>query len=335
MEWTHTAAETEPEDTGSGKTAYLSAVQKAVTTARKHDIRLRKINEEKTSRQRLWQQYVETTKRKFAKQKREYEMDMQKLEADREAALEAGQLAAAQVKAIVVGQKRPEPRTAPLEAEEAWESLWRGVEAAPSGATFLDEAIAAAAASGMDIEFPGWEEPLPSGMTGEEARTPVPVVATAAPPGLPPPSYTAMSPGTANARSAPYPTVPIEAKAPDVPHGDLQGHRGPGPHPGQRDLSLRRTPTHEEAPRPNIKDATKLPHTRPALGPDIQERLDMKRAQASGAAMRPFRFKATEEMPPSEARSTGTEETKEMPSRASGIPILEDDEDSAEHPAHE
>ncbi|CAE7947537.1 TNXB [Symbiodinium sp. KB8] len=323
---------TEIADAGSGKTAFLSAVQKAVTAARKQDVRLRKINEEKAARQKLWQQYVENTKRKFAKQKQEYEMDIQRLEADRVAALEAGQMAAAQVKAIVVGQQRPETRQPPLEAEEAWASLWNSVEAAPSGATFLDEAIAAAAASGMDIEPTTWADNEWTGPPQMEAAIPAPAMA-AAPPGLPPPSYTALSPGAASARTAPHPPTPATMKHPDVMTGE--GARDAVRHPGQRDRSLRRAPAHEEAPRPNIKDAVKHQPTRFVPGMDMQDRLDQKRAAVSGVAMRPFR---TPEGPlPSDAPPAATEEGYGgHPTPPPGhIPILEDDEDSADNPFHE
>ncbi|CAE7483364.1 unnamed protein product, partial [Symbiodinium microadriaticum] len=95
------ASEQDPRDAGGGKTAFLLAVQKAVTLARRHDVKLRKLTEEQDSRRKLWKQYVEDIKRKFAKQKREFEADIQKLEADKISTLEAGQMAAAQVKAII------------------------------------------------------------------------------------------------------------------------------------------------------------------------------------------------------------------------------------------
>ncbi|OLQ02067.1 hypothetical protein AK812_SmicGene15139 [Symbiodinium microadriaticum] len=61
------------QDAGTGRTAFLQALQKAVSAAKKHDVKLRKINEERASRQKLWKQYAEDTKRTFAKQKREFE----------------------------------------------------------------------------------------------------------------------------------------------------------------------------------------------------------------------------------------------------------------------
>ncbi|CAE7241074.1 unnamed protein product [Symbiodinium necroappetens] len=158
----------DPRDAGGGKTAFLLAVQKAVTLARRHDVKLRKLNEEQENRQKLWKQYVEDTKRKFAKQKREFEADIQRLEADKISTLEAGQMAAAQVKAIIVGQSRPSQAAPPLDPNEAWATLWQSTSAAPSGATFLDDAMTAAAMCGMDVDFPSWEEGLPQPGVAEE-----------------------------------------------------------------------------------------------------------------------------------------------------------------------
>ena len=326
------ATSLERDDDGYGRSAYLTAVQRAVTAARKQDVRLRKINEEKLSRQKLWKQYVEDTKRKFAKQKREFEQDMQRLEADRVATIEAGQMSAAQVKAIVIGQSRPPQTAEPLETEAAWEALWRGVEAPPSGATFLDEAMAAAAQGGMEVDLPTWEEFGPPAAEAPELK---PVHLPPAPPGLPEPTYTALSPNAANARYAPYPATSPVTRPVAVNTGVTLTAEEPTRHYGPRDPGPHHAPAGERPPRQGVKEATKRPPARPPTA-GLAEKLEAKRKDAEGVAMRPFR---TSQRPgPSDAGTASGENgvTTEPPGHPGGrIPILEDDEESEEDPTHE
>ena len=295
-------ADYDPRDAGGGKTAFLLAVQKAVTLARRHDVKLRKLNEEQENRQKLWKQYVEDTKRKFAKQKREYEADIQRLEADKATTLEAGQMAAAQVKAIIVGQAKPAQTAPPLDPNEAWATLWQNTAEAPSGATFLDDAMSAAAMCGMDIDFPSWETGMPTMEQAPErvdystgppppahGTGPPPSVQEAtntAPPGLAMPSYAAAR----GSRPAPYPPAsPTVHGTGEPPPADTVDRRHFGRHPGQRDPSATRVPTHVEAPRPGVKPATMHHQARPAAAHAIQAKLEAKRANEASTALRPFR----------------------------------------------
>ena len=323
--------EYDPRDAGGGKTAFLLAVQKAVTLARRHDIKLRKLNEEQENRQKLWKQYVEDTKRKFAKQKREYEADIQRLETEKVSTLEAGQMAAAQVKAIIVGQTRPAQTVPPLDPNEAWASLWQQTTEAPSGATFLDDAMSAAAMCGMDIDSPPWETGAPQ--TGhveeqvERGTGPPPLVpepASMAPPGLAMPSYATASPGNRGSRPAPYPpTSPTVHGTGEPPPAETVDRRHFGRHPGQRDPSATRVPTHVEAPRPGVKPATMHHPMRPPAAHAIQDRLEARRAAETPTALRPFRVplgKGT-----GETNTTGPVEGT-VAEEARHIPIIEAEE---------
>ncbi|OLP94241.1 hypothetical protein AK812_SmicGene23765 [Symbiodinium microadriaticum] len=284
------ASEQDPRDAGGGKTAFLLAVQKAVTLARRHDVKLRKLTEEQDSRRKLWKQYVEDIKRKFAKQKREFETDIQKLEADKISTLEAGQMAAA----------------------------------ASEGATFLDDAMTAAAMCGMDLDFPSWEEGMQHSGFADEGPDrgmgshPVRETAAAAPPGLSAPSYAAASPESRGPRPAPYlPTSPTPHGPPEHPGAEMMERRHLRRHPGQRDPSASRIPTHVEAPRPGVKSATMNPPGRPAAPHAIQERLEAKRAAETPTALRPFRVPlgkgSGEPPPPAAAEETTAEEARRVP----------------------
>ena len=318
------ASEQDPRDAGGGKTAFLLAVQKAVTLARRHDVKLRKLTEEQDSRRKLWKQYVEDIKRKFAKQKREFEADIQKLEADKISTLEAGQMAAAQVKAIIVGQSRPPQAAPPLDPNEAWATLWQEPSSAPSGATFLDDAMTAAAMCGMDLDFPSWEEGMQHSGFADEGPDrgmgshPVRETAAAAPPGLSAPSYATASPESRGPRPAPYlPTSPTPHGPPEHPGAEMMERRHLRRHPGQRDPSASRIPTHVEAPRPGVKSATMNPPGRPAAPHAIQERLEAKRAAETPTALRPFRVPlgkgSGEPPPPAAAEETTAEEARRVP----------------------
>ncbi|OLQ14020.1 hypothetical protein AK812_SmicGene1973 [Symbiodinium microadriaticum] len=300
------ALETEREDAGSGKTAYLTAIQKAVTVARKQDVRLRKINEEKTARQKLWQQYVEDTKRKFAKQKREFEADMQRLESERQTTLEQGQM-----------------------AEAAWEALWKGVEEAPSGATFLDEAMAAAMQGGMEVDMPAWDDWQYSGSAEMEQPELKPVQLHPPPPGLPDPTYTAMSPTAGNTRYAPYPvTSPTTARTMEPMMGATAAPGEHPRHPGQIDLSARRAPTSDQPQRKGVKDATRRPPSKPPPAPGLSEKLEAKRVETARVAMNPFR--APTGPGPSDPGPMPPEHGSNAEPAAGRIPILEDDGESSE-----
>ncbi|OLP83085.1 hypothetical protein AK812_SmicGene36199 [Symbiodinium microadriaticum] len=134
-----------------GPTGYLSAMQKALTAAKKQDLRLRKITEQKERRRKQWLQYEEDTKKSYAKQKQQYDIDQQKLDAEYAEAVEAGNLAASQCQAIALN-RTTSAETGTDEAlpiHEAWNALWSQVQEPAQGATFLQAAMEAVARSGL------------------------------------------------------------------------------------------------------------------------------------------------------------------------------------------
>ncbi|CAE7877966.1 unnamed protein product [Symbiodinium sp. KB8] len=175
------------EPSSDGTPTFHQALQRTLTTAKKLDMKLRKLAAEKERRQKQWHKYEEDFKRAFAKQKRNFEADLKKLDQEVMDAHEAGNVASAQVKALAIRGAPPPPQEDAMEVEEAWSSLWRSVGEPPSGATFLQEALHAAESSG----FPVHGVVAPPGLAGME-HPPVPTASVttfghpAAPPQAPP-----------------------------------------------------------------------------------------------------------------------------------------------------
>ena len=143
-----------PEDAAP---TFHQALQKSLTLARRLDGKLRKIAIEKERRNKQWQKYEDQAKKTFLKNRKNYEADLAKLDKEAQETVEAGQIAAAQVKALAIKGTAPAPTAEPMEVEAAWESLWRNAEAPPSGASFLQEALDASANLGVPghVQSPG------------------------------------------------------------------------------------------------------------------------------------------------------------------------------------
>ena len=151
---TKTTAQEEERDSGSLPIP-ANSIQKALTAAKKQDQRVRRILEEQQRRKQQWQQYKEDTMRKFAKQQAAYEQDMARLDGEHAEAIEAGHVAAAQVKALVAGQQ---PTTLPATAVDpakAWQDLWTQVQAPAPASGFLQEAFTAAGMAFRDVDMTG------------------------------------------------------------------------------------------------------------------------------------------------------------------------------------
>ncbi|CAE7783872.1 osm1 [Symbiodinium microadriaticum] len=134
-----------------GVTGYLQAIQRSLTAAKRQDTKLRKLAEQRELRKKQWAQYEKDTILAFSKQKQAYEAELQRIDNETAEAIEAGNLSAAQVKAVVVGMTSsaaPRENTA-MEAREAWATLWSQVNEPAPGAGFLREAMAAAAQGGL------------------------------------------------------------------------------------------------------------------------------------------------------------------------------------------
>ena len=120
-------------------------VQKALTQARKADIRVRKLKEDIAHRKLQWEHYSATMRTAFQQQKKRFQADVQKQEQEIQEAMEAGKQAAQMMHDIVLNgstTEAPDPT-----ADKDWEELTRDdkmeVEHGPG---FLQAAMSAARA---------------------------------------------------------------------------------------------------------------------------------------------------------------------------------------------
>eukprot|EP00439_Symbiodinium_sp_Y106_P068250 s9_g11.t1 len=286
---------------GTGEGQLHREVQRALTSAKKADMKLRKLQEEKQRRGAQWEAYSKSLKQKYITQRKEYEQDLARIQADMEDALAAGKEASTEVRSLI---ENGLPRAAPMdETPTGWEELLAqsddtqvsgflkdamamaqagrrvpAVEATSSSALMSREAAARLLAATMLGVPPGLRQvDLPVGLGHEE----LPGAAPGAPaPVMPVSTTTGERPGEPHAYTGgqaamegsggPFPpssptgrsgTLPVPAA--DIRTAAERSLPRTSPHhPGQRDLSRLRQPTNEVQPRENVKDATKVP--RPA-----------------------------------------------------------------------
>ncbi|CAE7215539.1 unnamed protein product, partial [Symbiodinium sp. KB8] len=148
---------------------------------RKADARLRRLTSERDLRARQWEQFKLDQKKNFVKQKRQFQEDIERLDAEMQMTAEQGRAAAERMKLIVLhgveAARAPEP--APEADEMEWEQMVAEETAATAPASFLQEAFMTAQAIARP---PG----VPDGIPLRPA------------PGLSPaPAYNAASPGAA------------------------------------------------------------------------------------------------------------------------------------------
>ncbi|CAE7305572.1 unnamed protein product [Symbiodinium sp. KB8] len=294
----------------------MREVQKMVSMARKADGRVRKLKEEQSKRETQWKLFAKKSREDFLTEQKNYEADMKRLAVEIQTATQKGVEASAEVKDIIAHGVRPQDPA--METTDAWDAL---LEAAR-----LLAATLASLPPGTDLQQFGLRGPAPAPSPVPPPLVPEPLYHPPQPvqrdPTLGPPTYCAMSPGTREKRTEPYPaTSPLPVK-PDAMPATEQDHKVPPPvlHPGQRDPSQHRARTDEEPPRSNVKDATKTLPTKGSAGKaDIQAKLDAKRS----AAMQPFRGAGPQPTPPPVPDSGQT-------NTADGPPGLIDDDNGLE-----
>ena len=221
-------AEPEPASTEG---SFLSHIQRALTNAKKQDTRVRKLAEEQQKRRQQFAQYEADVKAKFATQKKNFLADMERLAAEQAAAVEAGQTAAAQVKALVAGKAPTPAAPAITEREAAWKELWASVQDEPRPTGFLREALSAA---GMSEEADSEMQDV-LGPSFPQARGLEVVPGAEAFFGTPPGLVRAEGPGyTAVVPRDPYmlsPTHRPPAASPDSRQAATRSLSRPRPHP--------------------------------------------------------------------------------------------------------
>ena len=103
----------------------MKEIQKYLTQAQRADTKLRKLREEQDKRSKQWAAYEQQMKQKFAKQRKLFEADLQRIAREANEAAEQGQLAAQLVKEVV-NYGRVEAEDTMEEDNEAWDNLMRG-----------------------------------------------------------------------------------------------------------------------------------------------------------------------------------------------------------------
>ena len=258
----------------SEQTSVMAAIQKSLTSARKADGKVRRIQEDKKKKQRQWSQWVLEQKAKFAKQRKQYEEDLQRLDQELAETTAQGTAAALRVKEIVLGGAAAiQPQESVPETDVEWERLMAEdmivetagfYHAAMQAAKNLDSAPVSAGA-----ENPGGEGAPPTGR---------PVDA----------SYTHASPA-ATLRD-PYMASP--AAGPTAIHRETLGRppHGSAAHEGLGGSGPPITPT-RGTPGPARTPQSTRPTPPPAapveVGTGLADRLSAKRSERRGA-MAPF-----------------------------------------------
>ena len=137
----------------AGMGHYMRDLQRALTTCRKADGRLRKLQEQRATKDLQWQQFQRDVKANYLAQKKQYQRDIETLAQDLTAAMEASRVAVAAVQSLAAGQEpvsQPAcvvgPPQATQEAEDAWSQLMGASEGAhhPSSPEAPDSVLALA-----------------------------------------------------------------------------------------------------------------------------------------------------------------------------------------------
>ena len=296
--------------------ALMQAIQKALTSSRKADARMRRLKEEKERREKQWQQWASEHKAAYFRQLKEFEADVARVTEEMNAAAVAGRTAADKITQLVAHGLPTEEAGPSGEAEDnSWEQfLGHDHDMEPQEGGYYQEALAAtrflrptpAAPSPPVLQIrPEILQQLLLSVGGHLGSQPGPPPLTE---GLPPPgqgfvqTYAADSSGHQGHVPPDGPTMPsMPGDKPDMDmpppvYGPLLGpkdRRSSPLHPGQRDSGAPRVPTNLEAPRSNIKEATKAPPVPSEREKSIHAKLEAKRAAelgtVPGAALQPFR----------------------------------------------
>ena len=173
----------------SGTPTTMKEIQKYLSQAQRADTRLRKLKEEQDKKSKQWSAYEQQMKQKFAKQRKLFEADLQRIAKEASEAAEQGQLAAKKVKEVVTrGYAEPE---VPMEAEDdEWDALINGDQDQQLQDGFLKIALRATARAEEQRLAP----PLHTGRIPVGPARGAPATGMAAPTGLgPPPGLTAVA----------------------------------------------------------------------------------------------------------------------------------------------
>ena len=210
-------------------------VQKALSQARKADARVRRLKEERATREAQWDQYVKDSRDAFRAEKARHEKHLQRIEEEIKGTIEAGKEASTQVQELILnGPQRVEEATQPMgETDDSWDALIGAEPQLEPG--FLKDAVMAA----QRVQLGGSQPSMPPGaMMTQEAATRLLQLALA---GLP---QTVHSGPIAMSQPGPVPPVPrqdplITTAPPGLGHAGGQPAEPSGPPSGDQQI-----PTH-------------------------------------------------------------------------------------------
>ena len=205
----------------------MQMVQKELTTSRRAQVKLRRLAEERATKEKQWKLWQEKAKADFMKQKKLFESDIARLDREAAQAAEQGQEAASRVPALILGTWSPGPTAKEEEEDHSWERMLQG-DPSLSDEALVRQAFAAAREMRRDAMQIG----------------PVPMQVDGAPPGpgLPPERPAQMAAPAGWPLGAVPTPPPAPAPAPGAPGhpGKMQmdsskharGYGGTSPTPG-------------------------------------------------------------------------------------------------------
>ena len=249
--WNRDAPVAPPEPAGE-----LQVLQRVLTAARRAEVRVKKVAQEKDHLSIKWERFAEELKASYVKEKQRFLKDLDRNAKEMQDALTAQESARAAVRRsweqVALGEEPVKPEAKSTSADQEWTAMQREWEA--ERAADLDGVLQRAMGA-----------PPPSGLTPPHPRMRHPRSPTEAPKETTEPSAETadvdMADAPPNFGSATATSVTPKA-SPRHP-----GQRAPGP----------RTPTSTAPPRSGIKDATKEAPEKAASGLSLGEKLEQKR----------------------------------------------------------
>ncbi|OLP77728.1 hypothetical protein AK812_SmicGene42181 [Symbiodinium microadriaticum] len=274
----------------------LRDLQGMVNGARKAESRLSRATAAKERTQAQWQQFLAEMKASFQKEQRRFFQLMERQEKEVAAAAEGQEQAHAIIcQAAYSGELSGtmDVDASTNEQDQEWEQMMQSWEEEGGGAA----ADVLRRALGGLLRTPDGDVQLRQAL-GAALQTRTPQrgsgAAPRSPPGLArrPSPVREEAPGSADLYPSPVPTeslspsVSAAMKQMSMRASPVPAHGGTSKcaHPGQRDPSRPRVPSAVEAPRPNIKDATKAA-PKQSLGPALSEKLEARRQELATAAL--------------------------------------------------
>eukprot|EP00439_Symbiodinium_sp_Y106_P055375 s474_g7.t1 len=263
-------------------------IQKALSNARKSDLKVRRLREERRVKEEQWRIFQKEAKEEFLKERKRFETALQRIEGEITTATKSGQEASLLVQNLAINGIGAKPGPVEDTKTEAWESLIADEEAHMEPG-FLRDALLAAQQFHADPKGSGKGSGMVASgslMTPEAAAMLLQMTMAHLPPGFPvvpgaaagdsrtPGPYTSQPDASVEAGAqgsrAPFPTSPSQPKMDITPGGG-----GPPISPGTRS----RPPT-----RQPVKGGPLQPvHTGSGTGANLAGKLERARQ-----AMRPF-----------------------------------------------